>query len=189
MKLASFDAIVRALNDAGVRYLVVGGLAVNAHGYLRFTKDVDLVVRLATPDILGAFRALGALGYRAKVPVTAEQFANPAQREAWRSRLESKGPSLAPSSVGAGEARCGPVGPQRKMWSDAHLETPIDIFVYEPFDFDAEYARALVGTDPGDPPARFASIPALIAMKQAAGRASDLIDIEKLREIERLKNA
>ena len=30
MKLASFEAIVRALADARVRYLVAGGLAVNA---------------------------------------------------------------------------------------------------------------------------------------------------------------
>ncbi len=167
MKLASFDEIVHALNAAGVRYLVVGGLAVNAHGYLRFTKDVDLVVRLATPDILGAFRALGSLGYRPKVPVTGEQFADPAQRESWR---KDKGMLVL------------------QMWSDAHLETPVDIFVHEPFDFDLEYARALVGTDPGDPPARFVAIPALIAMKEAAGRAADLIDVEKLREIERLKD-
>ncbi len=34
MKLASFEAIVRSLNAAGVRYLIAGGLAVNAHGYL-----------------------------------------------------------------------------------------------------------------------------------------------------------
>ena len=44
MKLASFEAIVRALEDAGVRYLVAGGIAVNAHGYLRFTQ-VNLVFR------------------------------------------------------------------------------------------------------------------------------------------------
>lgn len=34
MKLASIEAIVRALESAGVRYLVAGGVAVNAHGYL-----------------------------------------------------------------------------------------------------------------------------------------------------------
>ena len=44
VKLASFEAIVRALEHAGVRYLVARGLAVNAHGYLRFTHDVDLVI-------------------------------------------------------------------------------------------------------------------------------------------------
>jgi hypothetical protein len=37
-----------------------------------------------------------------------------------------------------------------------------------------------------DPVARFASIPALIAMKQQAGRDTDLIDIAKLRQIEEI---
>ena len=53
MKLTSFEAIVRALNDAGIRYLVAGGLAVNAHGYLRFTKDADFVIQLI-PDKFGS---------------------------------------------------------------------------------------------------------------------------------------
>lgn len=44
MKLGSFDMLVRALDGAGVRYLIAGGLAVNAHGYLRFTRAVDVVL-------------------------------------------------------------------------------------------------------------------------------------------------
>ena len=68
MKLASFEAIVRALEDASVRYLIVGGLAVNAHGFLRFTKDVDFVVQLAPDNIERAFVALRGLGYRPMVP-------------------------------------------------------------------------------------------------------------------------
>ena len=167
MKLSSFDAIVQALNAAGVRYLVVGGLAVNAHGYLRFTKDVDLVVRLATADILGAFRALAGIDYQPSVPITAAQFADPTLRESWR---RDKGMLVL------------------KFWSDRHRETPIDVFVYEPFDFDVEYARAMTAADADDPPARFASIPALIAMKTAAARPVDLIDIEKLRQIADLQN-
>ena len=42
MRLASFETIAKALESADVRYLVAGGLAVNAHGILRFTKDIDL---------------------------------------------------------------------------------------------------------------------------------------------------
>lgn len=168
MKLGSFDAIVQVLNAAGVRYLVVGGLAVNAHGYLRFTNDVDLVVRLATADILGAFRALEEIGYRPSVPITAGQFANPVLRESWR---KDKGMLVL------------------KFWSDRHRETPIDVFVYEPFDFDAEYARAMTGSGADDPPARFVSIPALIAMKEAAARPVDLLDIEKLRQIASLHDS
>jgi hypothetical protein len=36
MKLGSFDLLIRALDEAGVRYLVAGGLAVNATGALCF---------------------------------------------------------------------------------------------------------------------------------------------------------
>lgn len=34
----------KALSDAGVRHLIIGGLAVGAHGYPRATKDVDFLV-------------------------------------------------------------------------------------------------------------------------------------------------
>ncbi len=51
MKLSSVEAIVAALNDAGVSYLVAGGLAVNAHGYGRATFDIDLVVELEPANV------------------------------------------------------------------------------------------------------------------------------------------
>ena len=43
---AAFDpeAILRALNGHGVRYVVVGGFAVAAHGVVRATADLDVVV-------------------------------------------------------------------------------------------------------------------------------------------------
>jgi len=44
MEVRSVEAIVRALNTAEVEYLIVGGLAVNAHGFVRLTRDVDLVL-------------------------------------------------------------------------------------------------------------------------------------------------
>src|SRR5712691_11919572 len=83
MKLGSFDLLVRALDSAGVRYLVAGGLAVNAHGYLRFTRDVDLVLQLAPENIVSAFGALEGIGYRPLVRVTAADFADVAKRTAW----------------------------------------------------------------------------------------------------------
>ena len=38
------DGILRCLNAHGVRYVVVGGLAVAAYGVVRATADLDLVV-------------------------------------------------------------------------------------------------------------------------------------------------
>ena len=40
MEVRSIETIVKTLNEAGVEYLIVGGLAVNAHGYERLTVDV-----------------------------------------------------------------------------------------------------------------------------------------------------
>ena len=160
MKLASFEAIVRSLKTAGVRYLVAGGLAVNAHGYLGFTKDADLVIELIPDNIERTFSALASLGYRPLVPVTAGQFADPAIRTGW---IRDKGMQVL------------------QLWSDAHRETPIDIFVSEPFPFDEEFANALLKPLHGSIDVRFVSIPTLIRMKQSAGREQDRIDIEHLR--------
>ena len=82
MKLSSIESLVRALNDARVRFLVVGGLAVVAHGYGRQTQDVDLVIRLRPDSIGAAFAALSSLGYRPRVRVTAEMLSDRATRDA-----------------------------------------------------------------------------------------------------------
>jgi hypothetical protein len=37
-------AVLRALEDAGVRYAVFGAVALNLHGLARFTEDLDLFV-------------------------------------------------------------------------------------------------------------------------------------------------
>ena len=161
MKLASFDALVRALDEAGVRYLVAGGLAVNAHGYLRFTRDIDLVIQLVPENVLAAFGALERIGYRPLVPVAAADFADPARRSEW---IRDKGMTVL------------------NFWCDAHRDTPIDIFVTEPFAFDEEFRRALVKML-GAVAVRFVSIPSLIRMKEMAGRPQDRIDIEYLRKL------
>ncbi len=38
------DELARLCREAGVRPLVIGGLAVNHHGYMRVTADVDILV-------------------------------------------------------------------------------------------------------------------------------------------------
>ena len=57
MKFTSFDALIKALDTGGVRYLIAGGLAVNAYGYLRFTRDVDVVIQMLPDNIGRAFSA------------------------------------------------------------------------------------------------------------------------------------
>jgi len=84
MEVHSIETIVKALNDAKVKYLIVGGVAVVAHGYERFTKALDLVIGLERKNIVRGLRALMTIGYQMRIPVTPEQFADPALRESWR---------------------------------------------------------------------------------------------------------
>ena len=84
MKLADVESILRALNDAEVRYLIVEGLAVVAHGYVRYTADVDLVLDLERDNTLRAMNALHRIGYRPLVPVDAAKFADPEMRRSWQ---------------------------------------------------------------------------------------------------------
>ncbi len=53
--------ICRALNDAGARYLLIGGFAVIAHGGARTTKDIDLLVDASPANIALVKRALRVL--------------------------------------------------------------------------------------------------------------------------------
>lgn len=53
--------ICRALNEAGARYLLIGGFAVIAHGGGRFTKDIDLLVDDAPENVARVKRALSIL--------------------------------------------------------------------------------------------------------------------------------
>lgn len=162
MKLASIECIFKSLNDAGVVYLVAGGLAVNAHGYVRYTKDLDVVLQLSAENIKKAFSTLKTIGYKPNVPITEKQFADPKQRESW---IRDKGMQVL------------------QLWSDEHMETPIDIFVTEPFPFNDEYQNAFIKPLYESIEVRFVTIATLIKMKQQANREQDRIDIEHLRLI------
>lgn len=159
MKLPSLDALFQALAEAGVRYIVVGGLAVNVHGLRRLTLDVDLVVELVPENIARTFAVLQDLGYRPIVPVTASQFADRATRETW---IRDKGMTVL------------------SFQSDRHRETPVDLFVSHPFEFSEEYERALV-RPLKSVPVRFVALETLIRMKSEVGREQDRIDVENLK--------
>ena len=163
MKLETVRAVAQALNNAGVMCLFAGGFAVVAHGYGRMTYDIDLVLQLDRENILRAFGALDSLGYVPRVPVTPVQFADAAVRATW---IREKGMQVL------------------NLFSDRHRETPIDIFVEEPFDFEKAYARACVEEIAPGVPIHFVDLETLIAMKERAGRPKDLDDIAHLRTIQ-----
>lgn len=60
------------LSKEGLDYALIGGMALVAHGYRRFTEDVDI---LMTPEAFEAFRErLVGLGYRPAFPGAVKAF-------------------------------------------------------------------------------------------------------------------
>ncbi len=67
-----------------------------------------------------------------------------------------------------------------QLHSDQHRTTPVDVFVYEPFDFDSEYDQALLEPLAPGIDARIIRLENLLKMKRAANRLKDLADLEAL---------
>jgi len=57
-----FKEFVASLNANGVRYLIVGGYAVAAHGHPRYTKDLDVWIDCTADNAARILKALAAFG-------------------------------------------------------------------------------------------------------------------------------
>ena len=61
MALDELLRLLRALHEQQVEYVLVGGAAINLHGILRATEDVDLFVRPTEENVARLRRALASL--------------------------------------------------------------------------------------------------------------------------------
>jgi predicted nucleotidyltransferase len=158
-----YEELLAYLDQAGVRFVVVGGVAVVIHGFLRMTADLDLAIDLETSNVLRAVGALTARGLRPLLPVKATDFADEEIRRDW---VETRNVQVF------------------SMRDERNPLLTVDLFARPPLPFDDLWSRA--DTVPlGGRAIRIASIDDLIAMKRQAGRAQDLLDISKLEELAR----
>lgn len=54
-------AVIHSLNDQGVDYVLIGGAALNVHGLIRTTEDLDLVIAPTSENVERLRRALRAV--------------------------------------------------------------------------------------------------------------------------------
>ena len=160
MQRTSVEAIIQGFNVASVRYLIVGGLAVVAHGYVRLTADIDVVLDLDEEN-----RPSCSDGPRSvRLPplvlrVALDDFIDAAKRASW---VREKGLTVF------------------SLYSPEHLATEVDLFVESPFVFADAYARAVhMEVAPGIP-ATFVGFDDLVTLKRRAGRPQDVSDIAQL---------
>jgi predicted nucleotidyltransferase len=147
------DELIRVLAAHGVDFVVVGGLAVQAHGYVRLTQDLDIIVR---PDLLNLTRLSEAF-----VDLEAELRTGGTLRLGDPNQL-SRAPHI-------------PVATRAGALDVIHVEH----IAGAPKSYDTLRDSAFVVTLAGLEVA-FAGLSDLIRMKRAAGRPHDLADIEAL---------
>jgi len=146
------DEILRSLLDAGVQFVLIGGLAAQVHGSPSLTGDVDVCFAIDRDNLDRLASALmGLAAFRRELP---EGVAAPLDARA---------------------LRAGDVFTLTTRFGD------LDLLAHpEPgLDYEALVAGSLAAEILGVP-VRVAGLDDLMAMKRAAGRPKDRIELEIL---------
>ncbi|HLC15334.1 MAG TPA: hypothetical protein VJL89_03810 [Thermodesulfovibrionia bacterium] len=159
-----YEKVFRTFAEVGLQYVVIGGVAVNLHGFYRSTVDLDIVIPLTDMEIFRFIQAVRKLDFVPLMPVAIEELADPLKRQQW---IEQK--NMIVFSV------YNPKAP---------VET-VDLMIDSPLPVETLFQNSVL-IDFHNVKILIADIPSLIQLKQATGRQRDLIDIKALTKIEEL---
>jgi hypothetical protein len=159
--------LFRALEREKVRYLLVGGVAVNLHGIGRLTVDVDLMLALDSENLTRFISAVRPFKVKPVVPVPLEDFMDERKVKGW---IEEKG-MLAFALRPADPA-----------------QPTVDVLVKPAVPFDEAYTRHVTRRIEGVT-VRIAAIEDIIRLKTNTGRQKDEADIKALTQLVRMGQA
>lgn len=152
------DALFARLGRAGVDYVVVGGVAAQAHGSSQFTGDLDICYSADADNLERLGKTLVELGARLRGVAADVPFVPDA-------------PTLSRTQILTLDTPHGPV--------DLVVE-PSGSPGYD------RLARNALRVEWAGTTIKIASLDDLIAMKRATGRPKDLLAVEELEAIQRL---
>lgn len=153
--------LLQALSDEQVQYVLVGGLAVQLHGFLRSTFDIDLVLAMNDENLSRFIAVAQRYNLVPVIPVPIESLRNATLIEQW---YREKG-MLA---FALREPRTG--------------GNVVDVLVRPDVPYDRLMANAVAGELFGRK-VWIASIDDLLLMKRIANRPKDQLDIAALKKI------
>ena len=160
-----YEEIFKEFELKDVRYLVVGGMAVNLYGYVRLTVDLDIMADLSEKNLSKIIEVMEKFGCTPRVPVNPHEFLSDEKRDEW---IKKKG---------------------AVVFTFIDLNEPfkhIDIFLSNPIDFEEAYSRKSIMTI-GGIKVSVVSIDDLIKLKSLSGRQRDVEDIYHLERIRGLR--
>lgn len=81
--MLDYLGIFKSFNENKIKYIIVGGLAVNFLGVPRITYDIDLLLDLEDKNLEKFLSLMKAWGFKPRVPVDIMDFAKREKRESW----------------------------------------------------------------------------------------------------------
>jgi hypothetical protein len=161
-----YEEILREFQDQKVKYVLVGGIAVNLLGSFRSTADMDILVEMSDVNLRKVVSILKQKGYRVKQPVEPMGIADEKTRHDWIHNKHMKA---------------------FNFYKEDELKE-VDIIIESPVSYeDARRGSTRIKVE--DIVLRVISIDNLIKMKKNTGRDKDRLDIEELKKIKKLKRA
>lgn len=160
-----YQKIFKLLNRNEVKYLVIGGIAVNLYGFFRVTGDLDIILEMSDENLKKFVDVVKYLGYKPKIPVSIDDFADRQKRMLWIKEKNMK---------------------VFTVYNPGNELEHIDVLVEPQVDFVKLYLRRST-IKAGNLQIPVVSIDDLIKLKKIAGRKRDQIDIEALKKIKQLR--
>ena len=161
--MKSIPDILRALTDSGVQFVLVGGFAVQLHGFVRTTIDLDLVLAMDDVNLTKFIEVARRFALAPIIPVSIDSLKNAQQIDQWHKEKGMLAFALREPQV-AGSV--------------------IDVLVRPEVTFN-ELQTDAAEVDVFGRTVKIASINHLLFMKRIANRPKDRIDVEALEKIQR----
>ena len=153
--MSFLDRVCSVLQDAGVRYALVGGYAVALHGAVRGTVDIDFVVNWDHKSLAGAEKALNRIGLVSRLPISADDLFQYRQEYIENRNLTAW-----------------------NFYNPQDLSEQVDIIIT----YDLKRIKT-IQIQTADGPVRILPLRELIKMKRASGRPQDLEDVKALEKL------
>ena len=160
MKIAE---LLMSLSEEKVQYVLVGGLAVQLHGYMRSTFDIDLVLAMNDANLVRFIAVAKRFGLVPSIPVPIDTLRNAAQIDQWHREKGMLAFALREPQIGGGV---------------------VDILVRPNVPFEQLMDNAVAG-ELFKQKVWVAAIDDLLTMKRIANRPKDRLDIDALEKIKR----
>jgi hypothetical protein len=160
-----YENILREFQRQKVKYVVVGGIAVNLLGSLRSTADIDILAEMTDTNLRKIVKILQFKGYRPKQPVDPMRLADKTTRQEWINKKNMKA---------------------FNFYKKNSLNE-LDIIIDSPVKFE-KAIKTCQRFKCGDITIPVISIDNLIKMKIISSRPLDKIDLEVLRTIKKMRS-